>query len=82
MSTEEKMTAQNAEGTEELTEENLNEQRKIRREKLKKLQEAGRNPFVNETWDVDAYSESIKNDFDAMDGKESWLSETWAKLPL
>ncbi|HIT99439.1 MAG: lysine--tRNA ligase [Anaerovoracaceae bacterium] len=64
------MTAQNAEGTEELTEENLNEQRKIRREKLKKLQEAGRNPFVNETWDVDAYSESIKNDFDAMDGKE------------
>ena len=45
MSTEEKMTAQNAEGTEELTEENLNEQRKIRREKLKKLQEAGRNPF-------------------------------------
>ena len=70
MSTEEKMTAQNAEGTEELTEENLNEQRKIRREKLKKLQEAGRNPFVNETWDVDAYSESIKNDFDAMDGKE------------
>ncbi len=70
MSTEEKMTAQNAEGTEELTEENLNEQRKIRREKLKKLQEAGRNPFVNETWDVDAYSESIKNEFDAMDGKE------------
>lgn len=70
MSTEEKMTAQNAEGTEELTEENLNEQRKIRREKLKKLHEAGRNPFVNETWDVDAYSESIKNDFDAMDGKE------------
>ena len=70
MSTEEKMTAQNAEGTEELTEENLNEQRKIRREKLKKLQDAGRNPFVNETWDVDAYSESIKNDFDAMDGKE------------
>ncbi|MFQ7110946.1 MAG: lysine--tRNA ligase [Anaerovoracaceae bacterium] len=64
------MTAQNAEGTEELTEENLNEQRKIRREKLKKLQEAGRNPFVNETWDVDAYSESIKNEFDAMDGKE------------
>lgn len=69
MSTEEKMKAQNAVEAEELTEENINEQRKIRREKLKKLQEAGRNPFVNETWDVNAYSESIKNDFDAMDGK-------------
>ena len=31
---------------EEITESELNEQRQIRREKLKKLQEAGRDPFA------------------------------------
>ena len=35
--------------TEELTEEGLSEQRRIRREKLKNLQEAGRNPYLIET---------------------------------
>lgn len=33
---------------EELSEDNLNELRKIRREKLKNLQDAGRNPFLLE----------------------------------
>ena len=33
---------------EEITESELNEQRQIRREKLKKLQEAGRDPFAVE----------------------------------
>jgi lysyl-tRNA synthetase class 2 len=55
--------------SEGLSEENLNELRQIRREKLKKLQERGRNPFLVETWDITAYSGEIKNDFDAMDGK-------------
>lgn len=70
MSTEEKKNRNNPEVSEELTEENLTEQRQIRRDKLKKLQEAGRNPFINETWDVNAYSQSIKDNFDEMDGKE------------
>lgn len=56
--------------TEELTEEKLSEQRLIRREKLKKLQEAGRNPFLIEKWNVSAYSQEIKDNFDEMDGKE------------
>lgn len=56
--------------TEELTEEGLNEQRKIRREKLKNLQEAGRNPFLIEKWEITAYSQDIKEHFDDMDGKE------------
>ena len=60
MSTEEK----------NLTEENISEQRKIRRDKLKALQDAGRNPFLTETWDVNAYSQDIKDDFENMDGKE------------
>jgi lysyl-tRNA synthetase class 2 len=58
-----------ADAPEELSEEKLNELRQIRREKLKKLQNMGRNPFLVETWDVTAYSEDIKRDFDAMDGK-------------
>ncbi|NLD19390.1 MAG: lysine--tRNA ligase [Clostridiales bacterium] len=69
MSTEEKNN-QNTSVTEELTEENISEQRRIRREKLKKLQEAGRNPFLVERWDVNAYSQDIKDTFEEMDGKE------------
>lgn len=56
--------------TEELTEEGLNEQRRIRRDKLKALQEAGRNPFLVEKWEVNAYSQDIKDKFEEMDGKE------------
>ncbi len=52
------------------TEDNISEQRQIRREKLKELQEAGRNPFLEETWNVTAFSQDIKDDFDNMDGKE------------
>ena len=52
---------------EALTEEKLSEQRLIRREKLKKLQEAGRNPYLQETWDVTAHSMDIKENFDAME---------------
>jgi lysyl-tRNA synthetase class 2 len=53
----------------ELSEESLNELRQIRREKLKKLQDMGRNPFLIETWDITAYSGDIKGDFDTMDGR-------------
>lgn len=49
---------------------NLSEQRQIRREKLQALRDAGRDPFVNETWDVNAYSVQIKDNFEEMDGKE------------
>ncbi|MDR0569799.1 MAG: lysine--tRNA ligase [Clostridiales Family XIII bacterium] len=54
------------------SEERLNEMRQIRREKLKKLQAAGRNPFLIETWDVTAYSQDIKDEFEALDGH--WAS--------
>ena len=52
------------------TEENLSEQRQIRREKLKALQDADRNPFVVEKWDVTAHSKDIKENFDAMEDQE------------
>ena len=55
---------------EELSEDNLNELRKIRREKLKNLQDAGRNPFLLEKWDITAHSMDIKDNFDAMEDQE------------
>lgn len=57
------------ENEEEVSEESLNEMRLIRREKLKKLQEMGRDPFLIESWDVKNYSIDIKNNFDEMEGK-------------
>ncbi|MBR2559778.1 MAG: lysine--tRNA ligase, partial [Firmicutes bacterium] len=48
----------------------LSEQRQIRREKLKDLREAGRNPFLQETWNVTAHSRDIRENFDAMEGVE------------
>ncbi len=54
----------------ELTEEKLNEQRQIRREKLKNLCDDERNPFVQETWNVTAHSMDIKDNFDAMEEQE------------
>ena len=50
--------------------ESISEQRQIRREKLSKLQADGRNPFLVEKWDVDAYSKEIKDGFDGFDGKD------------
>lgn len=54
----------------ELTQEEISEQRQIRREKLRELQEAGRNPYLHESWDISAYSQDIKDNFDEMEGKE------------
>ena len=54
----------------EISEESLSEQRKIRREKLKTLQEAGRNPFLQESWNVTAHSRDIRDNFEAMEEQE------------
>jgi lysyl-tRNA synthetase class 2 len=48
---------------EEVSAEQLNELRLIRREKLKKLQGMGRNPFLQETWNITDYSADIKANF-------------------
>ena len=70
MSEEIKDTVVPEEQETEVTEESLNELRKIRREKLKALQDAGRNPFLQETWDVTAHSMDIKDNFLAMEEQE------------
>ena len=50
-------------------EQDLNQQRKVRREKLSALQEAGQDPFQQTRFDWDATSQQIKDNFDAMEGQ-------------
>ena len=50
-------------------EPSLSEILQVRRDKLKVLQDAGRDPFVQTRFERSAYSADIKNDFDAYDGK-------------
>ena len=70
MSTEDVRVNQTTAEAEEVSEEALSEQRQIRREKLKNLQEAGRNPFLIEKWNVTAHSMDIKENFEAMEDQE------------
>ncbi|MFZ5967931.1 MAG: lysine--tRNA ligase [Bacillota bacterium] len=49
---------------------NLSEVLRVRREKLKKLQDMGRDPFKVEKYDQTAFSQSIKDNFEAMEGTE------------
>ena len=50
-------------------EPSLSEILQVRRDKLKALQDAGRDPFVQTRFERSAYSADIKNDFDVYDGK-------------
>ena len=50
--------------------QNLNELLQIRRDKLKELQEAGRDPFVITKYDVTHHSSDIRDNYDELEGKE------------
>ncbi len=50
-------------------EENLSELLQIRRDKLKNLQDEGRDPFVITKFDRSAFSADIKADYEAFEGK-------------
>ena len=50
-------------------EQELSELLQIRRDKLKALQDEGRDPFTQTRFVRSAYSDEIKADFDALDGK-------------
>ena len=60
--------------TPELTEEEqaeaLSEQVRIRREKLENLRAAGKDPFKITTYDVSAYSEDIKANFETLENED------------
>lgn len=55
-------------------EQELSEQRKIRRQKLADLRAAGRDPYLHETYDVTAYSKEIKDNYDDFEDKEVSIS--------
>ena len=50
--------------------QNINELLQIRRDKLKELQEAGRDPFVITRYDVTHHSGEIRSNYDALEGQE------------
>ena len=52
------------------TEENFNDLVRVRREKLKTLQDAGQDPFTITKFDVTHHSEEIKANYDALEGQE------------
>ncbi len=60
---------QNEVVNQEVSQEDLNALLKIRREKLKELQEAGKDPFQKVKYDVNAFSKDIENKFDELEGK-------------
>lgn len=49
--------------------QNTNELLQIRRDKLRELQEAGRDPFKITKYDVTHHSEEIRSGFEALEGK-------------
>ena len=51
------------------TEQNLNDQLRIRREKLAALVEAGRDPFQITKYDVTHHAADVTGDFDALEGR-------------
>ncbi len=51
-------------------EQDLNQLRKVRREKLAELQANGQDPFQITKYDADAHSQDIKDNFEEMEGKK------------
>jgi lysyl-tRNA synthetase class 2 len=68
--TERSDVTQNALQGDNFNEETLiNEQMRVRMAKLEEIKAAGEDPFVHVTFDTDAFSTDITDDFDNMDGK-------------
>ena len=49
--------------------QDVNQLLKVRREKLAALQEAGKDPFQITKFDVTHHSQEVKDNFDALEGK-------------
>ena len=54
--------------------EELNEQRRVRREKLADLQAAGKNPYEITTYDVTHTAKEIREHFEELEGKNVSLA--------
>ena len=51
-------------------EQDVNQLRKVRREKLSALQAEGKDPFVITKYDVTHHSTDVKDNFDELEGKD------------
>ncbi len=69
---ENKMNPQ--EQTEEMTQAELSELLQIRRDKLKALQDAGKDPFTIMTYEQECYSSDVTGDYENYEGKEVRLA--------
>ena len=63
------MADQNTNVTNPNEQQELGELLQIRRDKLKALQDEGRDPFQITKFDVTHHAQEIKDNFDAMEGK-------------
>ena len=57
-----------------MQESDVNQLRKVRREKLADLQSNGKNPFVITTYDVTCHAADIKENYDKMEGQQVSLA--------
>ena len=64
------MAEQQKKGQQQAQEPDLNQLRKVRREKLAELQSAGKDPFITTKYDVTHHSVEIKNNFEELEEKE------------
>ena len=64
------MAEQNNQPAQEMTQQELSEQIKIRREKLAQLQAEGKDPFEITKCEVTHHSDEIKDNFDELEGKD------------
>ena len=55
-------------------EQDINQLLKVRRDKLKELQENGKDPFVITKYDVTHHSQEVKEHFDALEGQQVSLA--------
>ena len=67
--------------------QDINQLLKIRRDKLKELQENGKDPFTITKYDVTHHSQEIKDQFDELEGQEVSIAgrlmskRVWVRLP-
>ena len=63
-----------AEQQKKVQEQDINQLRKVRREKLAELQSSGRNPFEITKYDTTCHAIDIKNNYEKMEGKQVRLA--------
>ena len=63
-----------AEQQKKVQEQDINQLRKVRRDKLAELQNDGRNPFEITKYDVTCHAADIKDNYEDMEGKQVRLA--------